>query len=183
MFTRLKPAALAGLLLLGACQHGQMSDETKCAIGGIGGAVIGGLIGAKLGGKGDGRVVGAALGAGAGGMLGCQFVMMLSKREREDIDRSTRQALASTPPEQNASIAWRSPETAANGTIRVAPAQPAAALPEAREAISANKLPADTVCRPVRADVAAGAQTASDGTLYCRTAAGDWTPVAKQATG
>jgi len=173
---------LAALLLAG-CQHGQMSDEAKCAIGGIGGAVIGGLIGAKLGGKGDGRVVGAALGAGAGGMLGCQFVMMLSKREREDIDRSTQQALASTPADRNTSIAWRSPESAANGTINVAPAQPASTVPEAREAVSANKLPADTVCRKVRADVTAGAQTASDGTLYCRTAQGDWLPVAKQATG
>ncbi|MBX3455165.1 glycine zipper 2TM domain-containing protein [Ferrovibrio sp.] len=183
MDLRAPAVAMAALMFLAACQHGQMSDETKCAIGGIGGAVLGGLIGAKLGGKGDGRVVGAALGAGAGGMLGCQFVMMLSKREREDIDRSTRQALASAPTDRNDSISWRSPETAASGTINMAPSQPASALPEAREAVSANKLPANAICRQVRTDVQAGAQTASDGTLYCRSAQGDWLPVAKQATG
>lgn len=71
---------IVGISILISTLIGCVSQETKTALGALGGGVLGGVIGKKLGGD-KGAIAGALVGAAIGGTL----THLLTKQDKENI--------------------------------------------------------------------------------------------------
>lgn len=96
-----------GALLLGACEQGREGEQAGTLIG----AAAGALLGREVGGGSIGMVVGAVAGAYLGGELGQQ----LDGRDRQAMQSTTQQALATN--EAGNTSRWTNPDSGNSGTI------------------------------------------------------------------
>ena len=104
---------IISVALLTGCQQesGEGSFGPKTGIGAALGAAGGGLIGAAAGGGAAGIVGGVLIGGLAGGAIGSA----LDAQDRDTANRSTAQALESTP--SGTTTAWRNPDSGNSGTV------------------------------------------------------------------
>ncbi|RMF08746.1 MAG: glycine zipper 2TM domain-containing protein [Alphaproteobacteria bacterium] len=96
-----------GALLLSACEQGREGEQAGTLIG----AAAGALLGREIGGGSVGMVVGAVAGAYLGGQLGKK----LDRKDREAMERTTQQALTTSPP--GTTSRWTNPDSGNSGTV------------------------------------------------------------------
>jgi surface antigen len=107
--TAFKVVAAAVLIVaLAGCATG---DNTKTAIGGVGGAALGGLIAAAAGAGGVGIAAGVIGGALLGGLVG----NMLDDRDKKMAAESANRALETAP--SGKPVAWSNPDSGHSGTV------------------------------------------------------------------
>jgi len=114
----LRPAALAILLVTGACA----SDNTgkNEALGTVLGAAAGGLIGAEIGGRGESQAVGAALGTFTGALIGNSIGRRLDEADRIRMEQAHQRALESSP--SGTRTEWYNPDSGNRGWVEPEPA-------------------------------------------------------------
>ena len=179
-----KPIYISLIVVIGlsGCQSTgtsfQMSEETKCTVGTVGGTILGILIGSQVG-SGKGKTAAILAGGAAGAYFGCDIINALTSDERKAVDAVTLRTLEESKGIEVASNSWSNPDGSKNALITADPGYQLSSMEESNEVMDKYKLTANALCRPVRTDVSANANTISDGTVFCRNSEGDWVAVKK----
>ena len=100
-------------LSLNACST---NEDTGTLLGGV----IGGILGAEVGGKGGGEMFAIVVGTMAGAAIGGSIGRKLDKYDREMMERTTQNALETSPSGQSSQ--WVNPDSGHSGTIVPQPA-------------------------------------------------------------
>jgi surface antigen len=151
--------ALAGALMLAACQDVpgmQTKQQAGGLLGGAAGAIAGGLLGERYGVAGS--LIGGVLGSVGGYMLGSMIGARLDEGDRQRAAAATAQALAAPAPDTP--IAWHSDHNSGiGGTAEVVGQQPMANGGQ---------------CRDVREVAYINGEQTTQTSRYCRDANGAW---------
>jgi surface antigen len=148
---RIAAIAVAGGLMLGACQQGGEKQSMGTLLGAAGGALAGSQVG-----KGRGTLVAVAVGTLLGGIMGSEVGKSLDRADRLAMENA--QSSVMTAP-VGQTITWSNPDSGNSGTVRTT-----------REGTSND----GRYCREYQHTVQVGGKTQDAYGTACRQPDGSW---------
>lgn len=178
---RVTVGVIFSLMIITGCSS--MSADQKKLLGSVTGAVVGGVIGSQFG-SGTGQVVATAVGVAVGGFLGNRFAAYLNSRQQSHVKNMVNHQLNSDPDSARGKV-WHDSKSNKSVEVKTSESFDKSKLTKVAknrnihlDEKNAHSVPENTICRYNTNTVSARNEPqAQQGTLYCRTAMGNWKPV------
>ena len=145
-------AAVAAVVLLGACADQGPKQQAGTVLGGVGGAVAGAQFG-----SGKGRLVGVAAGTLIGALLGSEIGKSLDRADMAYVQRTNQQAFEYG--RSGAAQTWRNPDSGHYGAVVPRPAY---------------QTSGGQYCREFQQTITVGGRTEQGYGTACRQPDGSW---------